>query len=195
MAAAISLDSPLAPPLPIHRFSVAQYHQLGELGVLTPEDNVELLEGWIVQKMNQRPLHGFVVRLLADWFARELPAGWLCQCQLPITTERSEPEPDIAIIRGSHQEFRDRHPSGTDCRLVIEVADTSVQKDRAKATIYRDAGIPEYWIVNLADRQLDRYVFDNESHLPEPQIVLSGDRLELSVGDSLLTVPVQQMLE
>jgi hypothetical protein len=49
--------------------------------------------------------------------------------------------------------------------------------------------------VNLADRQLDRYVFDNESHLPEPQIVLSGDRLELSVGDSLLTVPVQQMLE
>ncbi|MCA9193424.1 MAG: hypothetical protein KDB03_16745 [Planctomycetales bacterium] len=93
MFSQLRLNSPLAPPLPLRRFTVAQYHQLGELGVLTPEDDVELLEGWIVEKMNQRPIHGFIVRILNEILLKDLPAGWLCQCQLPITTQRSEPEP------------------------------------------------------------------------------------------------------
>ncbi|MEZ6133567.1 MAG: hypothetical protein R3C53_01525 [Pirellulaceae bacterium] len=63
MSTELQLNTPLAPPLPLRRFSVEQYHQLGELGVLTEEDNVELLEGWIVEKMNQRPIHGYIVRL------------------------------------------------------------------------------------------------------------------------------------
>ncbi len=128
-----------APPLQLRKFTVEQYRRLGELGVLTPEDKVELLEGWIVEKMNQRPIHGYLVRLLSDLFMRELPPGWICQCQLPITTERSEPEPDLAILKGEHADFRLQHPQGIDCELVIEVADTSLEKDRAKAEIYRSA--------------------------------------------------------
>ena len=110
MSTAISLDDWLAPPLPMHRFTVEQYHRLGDLGLLTPEDRVELLEGWIVRKMNQRPVHGFIIRLLNEFFMRELPAGWICQCQLPITTDRSEPEPDLAILKGTHSDFRHKHP-------------------------------------------------------------------------------------
>lgn len=63
MTTQLELNSSLAPPLPLRRFSVAQYRQLGELGVLTPEDHVELLEGWIVEKMNQRPRRGYVVNI------------------------------------------------------------------------------------------------------------------------------------
>ncbi len=146
------LNTTLAPPLPLRKFSVEEYHQLGELGVLTSEDGVELLEGWIVKKMNKRPIHGYLVRLLSEHFMRQLPPGWLCQCQLPISTQRSEPEPDIAIICGSHADFREHHPGGADCRLVIEVADTSIERDRSKSAIYREAGVQEYRIVNVADK-------------------------------------------
>lgn len=193
MASAISFNDLLAPPLPLRRFSVEQYHQLGQLGVLTPEDKVELLEGWIIEKMNQRPIHGFIVRLLNEFFLRELPTGWICQCQLPITTERSEPEPDLAILKGSHADFRHRHPAGTDCRLVVEVADTSLEKDRAKATIYHQAGVQEYWIINVVEKQIERYrLADSKSEstpeylFPGSELIATFDKLELSVPLSKL---------
>lgn len=193
MATAISLDSSTAPPLPLHRFSVEQYHRLGELGVLSAEDRVELLEGWIVQKMNQRPIHGFTVRWLHEWLQRQLESGWLCQCQLPITTARSEPEPDLAIIQGAHQDFRQRHPSGAECRLVIEVADTSLLKDRAKAAIYQSAGVQEYWIVNLIDRQIERYNFADNSDSLEPQLLTAADSVEISIGREHLRLTIAQL--
>jgi len=87
-----------------------------------------------------------------QWFQQKLEPGWIVRCQLPITTERSEPEPDLAILKGTHSDFRHKHPVGRDCRLVIEVADTSLDKDRAKADIYRDAGVQEYWIINVQDK-------------------------------------------
>ena len=86
----ISFHSSQAPPLPIHRFSVEEYHRLGELGLLTPENRVELLEGWIVEKMNQRPAHGYVVGVLTQWLPNHLADGWIARCQLPITLEASE---------------------------------------------------------------------------------------------------------
>ena len=192
MASAISLDDPLAPPLPIHRFTVEQYHRLGDLGLLTPEDRVELLEGWIIRKMNQRPVHGFIVRLLTEFFLRELPHGWICQCQLPITTERSEPEPDLAILKGAHLDFRHKHPSGTDCRLVIEIADTSLDGDRAKASIYCDAGVQEYWIVNVGEKLLERFVFSSARSV-EPQIIQPSETVAVNIGDRILELNLIQV--
>ncbi|MCC6510563.1 MAG: Uma2 family endonuclease [Pirellulaceae bacterium] len=165
MATQFDFGSLLAPPLPLRRFSVAQYRQLGELGMLTPEDKVELLEGWIVAKINQRPVHGYLVGLLSEWFQSRLPGGYIMRCQLPITTQRSEPEPDIAIVVGAHQDYRDRHPSGTDCRLVIEVADSTIEKDRAKAAIYHSAGVEEYWIVNVGSQCIERYLLAESTEL------------------------------
>lgn len=190
MSSAISLDDWLAPPLPMHRFTVEQYHRLGDLGLLTPEDRVELLEGWIVRKMNQRPVHGFIIRLLNEFFMRELPAGWICQCQLPITTDRSEPEPDLAILKGTHSDFRHKHPSGSDCRLVIEIADTSIEKDRAKARIYRDAGVQEYWIINVVEKVLERFVL-----AAEPHIIQAYQSVDLSIGDSVLQLVLNEVFE
>ena len=190
-AGQLSFDSESAPPLPIHRFTVEQYRRLGELGVLTPEDRVELLEGWIVQKMNQRPAHGFVVGLLTQLLTQRLPQGWILRCQLPLTTARSEPEPDLAVILGTHADFRHRHPGGNDCRLVIEVADTSIQSDRAKAAIYASAGVAEYWIINLVDRQLERFSNPDGDRYRDQELLqasagveteIGGDRLRLDLG-------------
>lgn len=195
MATQINLNTPLAPPLQLLRFSVEQYHHLAETGVLTPEDQVEFLEGWIVQKINHRPIHGFIVRLLTSYLMRELPAGWLCQCQLPITTEHSEPEPDIAIVQGNHADYRDRHPGGAECRLIIEVADTSLDKDRAKTSIYRTAGVNEYWIINVADQCVERYCFADPTTSTSPTIIHRSESLTLSAGSKPIQLELAQIFE
>lgn len=188
------LDNSLTPQLSLHRFSVAQYHQMGELGVLTPDDRVELLEGLIVEKMNQRPIHGSIVGLLNEWFQQQLPVGWIVRCQLPITTARSEPEPDLAILRGAHADFRQRHPGGEDCRLVVEVADTSLEKDRAKATIYRDAGVQEYWIINVQDKVLEKYDFSAQSQTACPLTMPAMKNVILTLEDSQLVLELKNVL-
>ena len=190
MSSVIILNSEFAPALPIHRFTVDQYHQLGESGLLTPDDRVELLEGWIVEKMNHGPAHGFVVRFLNNWLQSQIPSGWICQCQLPITTLRSEPEPDLAVVRGLITDFRDRHPSGSDCRLLIEVADSSLQKDRAKGVIYFSAGVEEYWIVSLEEKCLERYLND----APDvPKIFAKNDTVRTNLGAKTIELALSEL--
>lgn len=192
MTFALSVEEPLAPPLPFHRFTVEQYHRLGELGILTPEDQVELLEGWIVRKMNQRPIHSFIVRSLNECFMRQLPQGWICQCQLPVTTANSEPEPDVAILKGEQSDFRGHHPSGRDCRLLIEVADTSLERDRAKASIYRLAGVQEYWIINVGEKVIERFVFSTSPNT-EPQIVRASESLAIQIGEGVIALDLTEL--
>lgn len=194
MSSQLILTNPIAPPLPLHRFSVEQYHQLGEIGILTPEDKVELLEGWIVQKMDQQPIHAFIVAVLAESFQSQLPNAFKLQCQLPITTPRSEPEPDIAIIQGAHEDFRTRHPNGPDCRLIIEVADTSLEKDRAKATIYQDAGVQEYWIVNVNENCVERYEFSNQL-FQAPEIIPASSYISLNCNQHSLTINLRDIVQ
>jgi Uma2 family endonuclease len=193
MTTELQLNTVLAPPLPLRRFSVEEYHHLGEIGVLTPEDSVELLEGWIVEKMNQRPIHGFIVGVLTEFFQKVLPAEFSVRCQLPITTARSEPEPVIAIIRGSHADFRDHHPHGTDCRLVIEVADTSLDKDRSKAAIYREAGVQEYWVINVIDKCLERYVLTNSPSNTPATIIAGNSQISATVGEVEVTLDLNRI--
>ncbi|MCC7335379.1 MAG: Uma2 family endonuclease [Pirellulaceae bacterium] len=183
MSAAITFTSETPPPFPMHRFTVAEYRQLGELGVLAPEDRVELLEGWIVEKMNHRPAHGYAVRYLNNWLVRVLPVGWLAQCQLPIATDTSEPEPDLAVVHGKDADFSMRHPYANECRLLIEVADTSLAKDRAKAAIYAAAGVSEYWIVNLIDRRLERFQQSDGNTYREQSFVTIDNTIELDLDD------------
>ncbi len=190
MSSAIELNSEFAPPLQIRKFTVAQYHQLGELGVLTPNDRVELLEGWIVEKMNHGHAHGFAVQFLNIWLNAQLLSGWICRCQLPITTPRSEPEPDLAVVRGSITDFRDGHPAGNDCRLIIEVADSSIQKDRAKAAIYFSSGVEEYWIVNLEGKHIERYV---NSAPGVQQVFGRNETIQTQIGDKTIELVLSEL--
>ncbi|WP_417735632.1 Uma2 family endonuclease [Rosistilla oblonga] len=195
MSTVISFESTESLPLPIYRFTVEQYQRMGESGVLAPEDSVELLEGWIVQKLDKRPLHGYLVRWLNGWLQANLPSDWLMQCQLPITTERSEPEPDLVVVRGKHSDYRERHPSGGDCRLVIEVADTSLAKDRAKISIYAAAGVQEYWIVNAIDNQIESFRDSDGTLYRQHQVWGLPETIQTDVGGTLLSLPLAQLFE
>jgi Uma2 family endonuclease len=147
----------ILPPFPVHRFTVDEYHRLIETGVLGEDDDVELLEGWVVPKMPRSPTHDAVISILINRrLTPRLPEGWFCRGQSAITTSDSEPEPDVAIIRGSEEDYLSRHPCPTEIALAIEVAESSLQQDRVhKARIYAAAGVPVYWIVNLIDRQIE----------------------------------------
>lgn len=142
---------------PSRLFTVEEYHRMGEAGVLTEDDRVELLEGRIVTKMNHNPQHDAVVELVDETISRLLPRGFRVRIQSSVTTLDSEPEPDAAVVRGSIRDRLTRHPGPSDTALVVEVSETSLRRDRAKRRLYARAGIAVYWIVNLIDSQLEVY--------------------------------------
>jgi Uma2 family endonuclease len=147
--------------------SVEQYHQLIRLGILTDDDPVELIEGALIRRTPANPLHRFVTRAAFDAISKLLPAEWHCQMQEPITLDDGEPEPDVSIIRGQTTDYRDRHPGAADVALVIEVADSTLDRDRGiKLRSYARAGIAEYWIINILDRQVE--VFRNPRASADP---------------------------
>lgn len=152
-----SLPPPGPPPYPVHRFSVAEYEELTRLGFLSEDDKVELLEGWIVPKMPKHPPHDSTIDLVLFLLTRMLPEGWYPRVQNSVVTSDSVPEPDLAIVRGRPGDYRTQHPTGQSVALIVEVADTTVTSDRAKAAIYARAGIPHYWIVNLAQQQIETF--------------------------------------
>jgi Uma2 family endonuclease len=143
----------------IWRLSVEQYHEMLRAGILTPDDPVELLEGWLVFKMGKNPPHVVATNLVRAALERLLLAGWFVGSQDPVTTETSEPEPDVAVVRGSPRQYYDRHPGPRDVALVVEIADATLRRDQEwKRRIYAAAGIPVYWIVNLPEKVLEVYM-------------------------------------
>ena len=142
----------------IWRLSIEQYHAIIQAGILTDDDSVELLEGWLVFKMPKNPPHRATTRLVRTALENILPGGWYVDSQEPITLSNSEPEPDIVVVRGDTRQYLDRHPGAEDIALIIQVSDTTLQRDRTvKKRIYARAGISVYWIVNLVEEQVEVY--------------------------------------
>lgn len=108
--------------------------------------------------MTKNPAHCLALGLVQDALAILLPRGWHLKIQGSVTTADSEPEPDVAVVRGQRRDCKGRHPGTEDIAMVVEVADTSLRRDRGpKRRIYARAGIPVYWIVNLTARRIEVY--------------------------------------
>ena len=133
--------------------TVEQYHRLGETGVIA--EKTELLEGVIVEKMVKSPLHSWRVQSLVEWLRKDLPPGLHVRQEQPLTFADSEPEPDVAVVIGSSADYRSSHPSTA--VLVIEVALSSAEVDRAKASLYAAAGVSEYLIVLPDEHRVEAY--------------------------------------
>jgi Uma2 family endonuclease len=140
------------------RLSVEQYHAMIAAGILTENDPVELLAGWLISKMPKNPRHSLSTELTREALAGLVPAEWHVRSQEPITLPDSEPEPDVAVARGDRRRYRDRHPGAGDLALVVEVSDASLERDRTiKKQLYAEAGIETYWILNLQEGLLEEY--------------------------------------
>jgi Uma2 family endonuclease len=179
-----------AVPFAPRRFTVDEYHRMAELGVLTEEDRVELLEGVITPKMVHNPPHDVSISLLENALRSLLPGDWFMRVQSAVSTPDSEPEPDIAIVRGTARDYKLGHPGPADIGLVIEVADSSLARDRKKARLYARAGVPVYWIVNLVDGQLEVFTQPTgPSAAPEyrqAEARRRGDQVSVIIDDAPL---------
>lgn len=153
--------------------SVATYHAMAAQGLV--DKRSELLRGVIVEKMSKSPLHTSAVRRLFRLATKAAGPNELVLKEDPLTTIDSEPEPDIAVVVGSEDDFRRSHPK--QARLVIEVAVSSVEIDREKATIYAEAGIGEYWLVLPESATVEVHTAPREGLYTERKIYTRGETL------------------
>jgi Uma2 family endonuclease len=147
-----------APPANAARFTLEQYHQMIDAGVFAHDERFELLDGFVVHKMTRNPPHDFsMLQLQKEFFAR-LSDKYECRQQSAITLAVSEPEPDLCVAIGPSRRYVDHHPGKDEVRLVCEVSDSTLRDDRGiKLRIYAEAGLSEYWIVNIPGRQVEVY--------------------------------------
>lgn len=133
------LNSPLQP----HRFTREEYDRMVAAGVFAPDARLELLEGEIINMPPQKSRHATAVRLVEDALRAAFLAGFDVRTRLPLSLgDYSEPEPDVAVVKGSPRDSRDAHPSSA--LLVVEIAETSLDYDRRrKLPVYVRAGNPE----------------------------------------------------
>jgi Uma2 family endonuclease len=139
----------------LHRWSRYDYARLMDQGFLDEDDPIELLDGLLLVKEPQSSPHRTAVGLVAKALERAFGEGWFVQIQSPIALDpRSEPEPDVCVVRGSLRDYVDAHPARP--ALVVEVAQSGLRLARSrKAAAYARAQIADYWIVNLVDRVLE----------------------------------------
>ena len=179
------------------RWTREDYYKMAEAGLFEGR-RVELIRGEIFEMTPQLSPHAAAVRI-ADYTLRPVFGhGYVISIQLPLSLGLdSDPEPDLAVVPGAPRDFVGAHPSTA--VLVLEVADSSLGYDRiTKGSLYAEANIQEYWILNLADRQLEvyreprqeatgTYAYGNVTTLGESDTVspLSAPGATIRVGDLL----------
>lgn len=148
------MGSEMSLPAP-HRFTVDEYHRMGEAGIFHEDARVELIAGEIVEMAPIGPDHAWVVTRLTSLFERG-SGDLIVWSQNPIVlSDEDEPLPDLALVKPVPKLYREAHPGPDDVLLVIEVADSSLAYDRGeKLARYATAGIPEVWIVDLSGDRL-----------------------------------------
>jgi len=132
------------------RFTVDEFQRMGEAGIFAPDERVELIDGEVIRMTPVGPRHIWSVIYLNRYFTQLLGAQFYVSPQSPVQVDRSQPNPDFAIIRLPEGKAPGEMPRPEDCVLVVETADSSVGFDRkVKSRVYAEAGIPEYWMLDL----------------------------------------------
>ena len=139
------------------RWTRIEYEKLIELGIFQAGEAIELIGGELIVSEPQGALHYTAILKTARALEVVFGAGWVVRTQGPIgLDDDSEPEPDVAVVRGSLEDYRAAHPSRP--ALTVEVAESSLDGDRErKGGAYARAGLADYWIINLIDRVLEVY--------------------------------------
>lgn len=200
--------SAISGPGGVVRFTVRDVLAMVEMGLIPEDATTELLHGVLVLKDRSdlgKPLipHGkkhrkCVVRL-TSLAARINGPTQHVQIQLPLVCGEDEaPEPDFAVIRGLPEDYDDGHPAGADSTCVVEVSDSSLERDADETlSIYAAAGVPQYVILNLRNRTAQVYVDPDSASATyrSPSVLAEGDDLHLALADGgRLTVRVRDLL-
>ena len=183
-------------PIPEKRkFTVAEYYRMAEVGILRPDERVELIEGEIIVMAAIGPNHAWSVDLDIPLFSRYAGDRFFLRIQNPILlNDGSEPQPDVALLRRRPEGYAAAHPTPADVLLVIEVADSSLEYDReVKVHLYGRAGVPETWVKNLPEDCIERFTEPGPEGYGQHTIHRRGETLTpVSLPD--LELPVDELL-
>jgi Uma2 family endonuclease len=141
------------------RFTVDDYHRMGQSGILSEDDRVELVDGEVVTMSAIGPRHSSCIDRTNRIFVMRLGDRAIVRIQSSLRLDRyNEPEPDVMLLRPRDDFYAPRLPGPSDTLLVMEVSDSSIDYDReVKAPLYAASNVPEYWIANLDARQIECY--------------------------------------
>ena len=178
-----------------HRFTVEEYYRMGEIGVLKPDARVELLDGQIIDRMPIGPFHGGTVKSLIELFSEVAKRRYLVSAQDPVRlNDRSEPEPDLMLLKPRADKYKSRHPKPEDVYLIIEVADSTLQFDREeKIPAYGAAGIAEAWLVNLPEQKIEVYREPHYTGYASKTILRPGEKAKPSAFPDVI-IDVAELL-
>jgi len=182
-----TLLQPLIYSLPVRRLNVAEYHRMAEVGILSEDEHIELIDGVIMQMSVEGTKHSAIISKMAVPFYESVIEGkTLLRVRNPIVlNDETEPEPDLALVKTRERAYYlETHPRPDDVLLLIEVADTTLVSDKKiKLPRYAASKIEEVWIVNLVDNIIEVY--------REPIQLANGTagyltRTEFVKGDTLI---------
>ena len=196
LTATPTTPSPVAPPA-VHRVTVDEYERIIAAGALENPGRIELIDGYMVDKMGKNAEHGYATKQVVKMFDVRLPPGWTWRKEEPVRIPHfDEPEPDVAIVRGSDADYQHRIPTVGDVGLLVEVSGSTLIQDRGKkSTAYAVGGISVYWIVNLVDRQVEVYTRPTKNGFKSRKDYLPGQLVPVTIdGRKLQPVAVDDLL-
>lgn len=182
----------------VKRWTREEYERLVQAGVLGEDDRVQLIAGELVQMAPQGAPHATTISAVAEALHGLFGKESHVRVRLPLALgPDSEPEPDVAVVEGHWRDYRDQHPA--QALLVVEVAESSGSFDRErKGPVYAAAGIPEYWVIDLAAAAVDVFRDPGRDQAGRARYqthlrLAPADRLTpLAVPDQ--TIPVRDLL-
>jgi Uma2 family endonuclease len=165
------------------KFTAVEFVQMYEAGILAESERVELLEGEIFTMSPIGPLHMGIVNRLTRLLVRQAGDDGVVSVQNSVLLDpHSLPQPDFALLKPRADDYTKSHAQPADVLLLIEVAQTSLAHDRRKKLpLYAAAGVPEVWIVNLNQKQIEQFSQPHGRQYKQHTVVLRGEAIAASL--------------
>jgi len=169
------------------RFTVEEFYKMTEAGILPEESGWEIIDGYLLDKMSIGSKHASVVKKLNRKLTLMCEDQAIISVQDPIYIDQyNQPEPDIALLKPREDFYEENHPRPMDVLLLIEVSNSTVETDREiKRTLYAEAGIAEFWLVNLKENTVERYSSPKNGNYRLAEILESGETIKAGTVENL----------
>jgi Uma2 family endonuclease len=169
-----------------HRWTRQEYEKMAEIGLFSPDTRLELVEGEILEMAAHTSHHAAAIALAQHRLSALNQAGFHLRVQLPLAlSDDSEPEPDLAVVIGSPEDYWEEHPRSA--VLIIEVAYSSLSYDQErKRQLYARCYISEYWILNLSEHRLEVYREPEQGDYQTRMILTAGETISPLISADLV---------